>query len=210
MCAHVDNDTSNKDKILALFKSSNQVVERQEFLSVTMGNDECKERLVAVKHEPKDGHFKGEWKSAIIAVAISKADKNKKTDNKKQAATGVTMTLTTLGLIAHSDLCVKDHTADLINELASRDHRDINYSVDHSNPKKRNKQKTFTDLRNELKRLEMHRVGSMLTADDGHKGLAKRGFEKQSAVPFHVNKECVALAMFVALLFVSNLLFFFS
>jgi hypothetical protein len=182
----IDRDTTMEEKIKALFGAAQLAVDRQEELRETMG-DQYKQAIDFAKAELKSNHSKVERKEKLIVDALSKADKNKKTDNVRQRATGLTMTVKTMGLLAYSKLKKDDHGGDLKTELQHRGFDGWSYPATHE--KKANKPLTFTDLKNALKGLEKTRVQNECGGDASALANSEKGFKVLSGAEFKMKTD---------------------
>ena len=171
-----------------LFESSQAHVDRQHHLQVTM-MENYTTMLELAKSELKVDSSKLERKEKLIGDVISKADKNKKTDNVRQKLSGATFTLEALNLVAYSKVKKALHSDDLKAELTFRGIASFLHASDHVDTKKRNKSWTFMDMNNKLRELEQNRVASETPNDSDAISNSKKGFRPLSSAEFKIPNE---------------------
>ena len=177
----IERESSAPDRIEALLSSVDQVIKRKASLILAHGADWCKTALGEAKKHLHSSHFRNERVDGLIDSVMSVAEKNKP-ENVRQQMTGVLTTAAAAGLIQCSKLNECLHCNDLIAELQFRE-GDMFCPPDHEDTKKKGKLKNFTELRNDLKRLEQDRV----SGNKENEEMAKKGFKIMSEASFKLD-----------------------
>ena len=186
--AGIDRETTNEARIKLLFQGAVDHVTKQEQLKLVLPDyDTIKSKALL---ELKDYHFKKERQEKLVVEALEKADKNKKTDNARQKAVGVDLTVKSAKLISYSSIHKSPaNMAALKTELEARGFTGWTYPEDYAKENKRGQELTFTDLRGALKSMEIDRVSNAAPTDTGAKSNSKRAFQKQSGAEFVVTEK---------------------
>ena len=150
-------------------------VARKEALIKSIGKETFDKEHKEAKALLSTEHQRKERVAGVIESVMETAEKNK-APNVRQKTTGVTFTPANHDVFQHRHLLKDAHAALLEEELKHRGFTDWNYSGDHA---KAGKKKTWTELKNELKAMEKHRVQEEFPGDAIKADGAEVGFKAQ-------------------------------
>ena len=187
LCDEIDEDTSTPDRIKYLLANGEAAVARKDALIEAIGEETYKAEFdEARKHLSFKGHFKKKRIAGLVDAMVETSEKNK-VENARQKTTGMTVTAGNLDddVIQWKWIYKKEHTEFLKAELRARGYADWKYPADH---KKKDQEKTFSDLKNALKAMEKNRVQDETPDDKVKMDAAELGFYSHENNPLEFVK----------------------
>jgi hypothetical protein len=199
-CDAISGESTPTQRIEALMDNVEHALKRKDRVMEVFGDDYPAVFEEAKSHMYGKGHFRQEREELLTGTTLARSMVNRATENVRQRQTGRTMTAANLGIIQYSHLKATKHTNDIVIELQKRGYNDVykpqppqqeEQQQDGTKKRKRTarpKLKTFTVLKNELKRLEQERVAQEFPNDESRIKAAEKGFEKLSDAEFQLDQ----------------------